>query len=125
MAGAASPENGEMSRLRAREEMEFFSDCRDNVRLDLKKLDFGAVGVFFSMGSINSSSSESDWGTRGWSKVESSAAGRDRDFSFFRLESDLLLRSEPGVGGLPTDRTERSSEVSDGIESLEADRELR
>jgi hypothetical protein len=57
--------------------------------------------------------------------VESSTAGRERDLSFFKLEIDLLLRSDPGVGGLPTESMEWLSEVSDGMESLEADRELR
>lgn len=105
--------------------MEFLRDCRDKVRLDLKKPDLGEAGVFFCTGSSSSSSSESDCGTSGWSDEESSTAGRERAFSRFRFEDDFLLRSDPGVGGLPIDMTDRSSEVSDGMESLDADRELR
>jgi hypothetical protein len=46
--GAAGPENGEGPLLRlAKEDIEFLSVCRDEVRLDLKELDLGAGGVFF------------------------------------------------------------------------------
>ena len=82
--------------LRVKEEMEltaaFLSACRDVVRLDVK-LGFGfGVEARLVLGERikpSSGSSSSGGGTRGWLKAHSSAVGRDRPFSLFKLELDF------------------------------------
>lgn len=61
-------------------------------------------------------------GMSGWSVMQSSVAGTERDVTLLRFDMERLLRSDPGVEGLPLDRMDRSSASRDGTESEEVER---
>ena len=104
------------------------SACKEVVRFEVKEdLGFGVVALLTGVGKNRSSSASLIGnGTNGWSRAQSWPAGKDRGISFFlRLLLDLRLRRDGGVEGLVRDRTDLSSALREGIESLDVDRECR